>query len=177
MTVAARNQIPNSCRRAGGLLSRLRAAYARKCEDTDVPRAKIFPCFRLETQIRRTTVDGGRASLASPVLADQNDWKLELAPFRCPVPHSPSLDPDKPGGGCRRYDCEVPQRSWSVLASCPNPAGETAHPVYSTGRICENLRSNGSRTRTEPVNHTKEAGWGQVLWGNFRVRRGFSRPC
>jgi hypothetical protein len=44
------------------------------------------------TQIRRTTVDGGRASLASPVHEDQTYWKLELAPFRCSAPHSPSLD-------------------------------------------------------------------------------------
>ena len=61
-------------------------------------------------KLRRTTVDGGRASLASsgcpwllllqalaPALLEGWSWLR----FACSAPHSPSLE-----GGCRRCDCE-----------------------------------------------------------------------
>jgi hypothetical protein len=108
-----------------------------------VPRAKIFPCFRLETQIRRTTVDGGRASLASPVMRDQNYWKLELAPFRCSVPHSPSwwrVSQVRLRGCCAAAyvpDACFPARTCGGTAvSSVSQAVEACSTLTVTGRTC-----------------------------------------
>ena len=83
-----------------------------------------------------------------------------------------------PGGGCRRYDCEVPQRSWFVaLIRAQTLRVKLLFPAYRTGRICSNIRNNGSRIRAEPSNNNKAAGRGQVFWGEIRIRRGISCAC
>ncbi len=52
-----------------------------------------------------------------PCLADQTYWKLELAPFRCSVPHSPSLDPGWNKASGRRVS-QVRLRGYCA-AYCP----------------------------------------------------------
>jgi len=109
--------------------------YARKVEDTDVPRAKIVPCFpsgTLKSDEQQSTV--AERPLLPQFLSccpeDHHNWKMELAPYRCSVPHSPSLDPslvNRLGGGCRRYDCEddAPQRKPAMLGFMHEPCGIT----------------------------------------------------
>jgi len=155
----------------------LRAAYARKTEDTDVPRAKICPLLPVwNTQIRRTTVDGGLASLASPGLPlfglhRQNYWKMELTPFRCSVPHSPSLGSYSAETGCRKEGVAGTIARIFLRSMAGSCHRSSTDPAVETHRICSNLRSYGFRIRTEPSNDTKETARGQVSPGIFRPWR------
>jgi hypothetical protein len=81
-----------------------------------------------------------------PCRRDQNYWKMELAPYRCSAPHSPSLDPG--WNKCGREEgvagtiARILRRS--VLAhacfQCIDPAEKLLFPVY--------------RNRPKPARHT-----------------------
>ena len=76
-----------------------------------MPRAKIVPCFpsaTLKSDEQQSTV-AERPLL--PLFSNQTSG-MESTPFRCSVPHSPSIGfltclTRLAGGGCRRCDCEV----------------------------------------------------------------------
>jgi len=135
-----------------------------------VPRAKIVPCFPSGTlKLRRTTVDGGRASLASPgrSLTDQIaripgrwSWLRFAVPSRIARPWTPAGTKSSPGGGCRRYDCEdkAPQLNRSgAFTYAQTLRWNCCFPVYRiwpycnwpkpahTGRIRPNCTATGSR--------------------------------
>lgn len=163
-------------------LTMFRAMYARKSEDTDVPRAKIVPCFPSGTlKLRRTTVDGDRASLASPVLQTRTTGSWSWLRFACSVPHSPSLDPFKEegvAGTIARY------RSLTGLMplSMHKPCGGTAvSSVPYSAKGCpahqpppRNLRGNGFPNHAEPTNNIKPTARGQVFLGKIRANRRFT---
>ena len=98
------NYQPNPCRRGGGQFPRagdLRVRYTRKSEDTDVPRAKIVPCFpsgTLKSDEQQSTVaERPLLPLAGSqyqALLSRTTGSWSWLRFACSVPHSPStLDP------------------------------------------------------------------------------------
>ena len=104
-----------------------------------MPRAKIVPCFpsgTLKSDEQQSTVAERPllplAGLFRPT--HQNYWKMELAPFRCSVPHSPSLEEGVAGTIAR---IKPPQRN-RPLQSSPKHFSEQKTlrlkllvPVYS----------------------------------------------
>ena len=115
-----------------------------------------------------------------PCYENQTYWKLELAPFRCSVPHSPILGPRleqmRPGGGCRRYDCEVPQLNWSgAFIYAQTLRRNCCFQCIALGRSLpthqpppRNLHGNGFPIHAEPTNNTNRTSMGQVLSGTYR---------
>jgi len=111
-----------------------------------------------------------------PCLAGQNDWKLELAPFRCSVPHSPSLDPGwKPGreegvaGTIARILLRVlpahalAARAWNLrMKLLAFQCSANGRSLHSLAVLAQTARGDGFPIHAEPTNHIKEGAWGQV---------------
>jgi hypothetical protein len=174
----------------------LRAAYTRKAEDTDVPRAKIVPCFpsgTLKSDEQQSTVaERPLLPLAGLYQADrQKSWKMELAPFRCSVPHSPSLDPGWNKAPGRRVS-QVRLRGYCAATypvhanfKCTKPCGETTAFQYivngrsplDTLAAPSDPHGNGFPIHAEPSNNTKERAPGQAFAPMFRALRRIFLTC
>jgi hypothetical protein len=111
-----------------------------------------------------------RAQIQDPRPTGRWSWLR----FACSVPHSPStwvpagLDR---GGGCRRYDCEVPQRNWPMLRKALRMVIAVPSVLLSaTGRLTANLHGDGFRIRAEPTKNSKVGVRGQVSRPQFGRR-------
>src|SRR5271165_4068332 len=78
-------------------------------------------------------------------------------------------------GGCRRYDCEVPQLNWSGASAYAQtlrryhissvPYSAKACPAHQS--LPRNLHGNEFPIHAEPSNNTKQAAQGQVFLSKF----------
>ena len=157
-------------------------SYTRKGEDTDVPRAKIVPCFpsgTLKSDEQQSTV-AERPLLplsCRPELLEVGVGSVSPVPSR--IAHPLWIRPIPPGGGCRRYDCEdvTPQLTRPMPASWPEPCGLNCcfqcsvigGSVPYTGRLRAPCTATGPRFTRNLITVPRKPAQGQVFPGGIRV--------
>ena len=116
-----------------------------------------------------------------PCCENQNYWKLELAPFRCSVPHSPSW----------RRVSQVRLRGCCAAVSLSNacflvhgPCGLNFHfqcneiggSLPHTGRFRATCTATGSRFTRNLLTIPRPPAPGQADWSEIHVKRALSSP-
>jgi hypothetical protein len=111
--------------------------------------AQICPLLPVwNTQFRRSTVDGGRASLASPVLPTRITGSWSWLRFACSDPHSPSLEEGVAGTIARMLRRRLTGLMHPVHL---RPCGNATYPVYrKTTKPARSGRSRTTHTTTGP---------------------------
>jgi hypothetical protein len=129
-----------------------------------------FPSGTLKSDEQQSTV-AERPLLPRPLAScpeDHYHWKLELAPYRCSVPHSPSLAEGVAGTIARmlrRSTSRLPPRQVPRKLLLPVYRKQTLPAHLADARLP--FHSTESRQCAEPPNDINHASRGQAPASNF----------